>query len=1088
MNTISYINNNTANTYGAENKKEFLFPEGAFVDAKITDIQENKISFITKDRKAFSVLGSLSGVKKDDILRFQSVKGEKGDYALKLIENLSADALSLNTKEMPTLDVQELFKQNGLIKEENILEIKSPVEYTEPISFEEELAIKRLKAKLSGASTNMNLAAINELLASGISIQDIDLTMVNNVIKEVKDMPVNPEDFEKDMEIYAESLSKYETMTEETLSYAKALYENGLPVTDKNIDKIKKAADLFEGANDLSKGAVLSLLKMESPVSINDIYEKHFSNVLPKEISEDNWNSIEKEVFKLFDKEGISPTADNLTKAKAFSGNEIPISSENMKLYDFYMNLKDISSSKIAQKACEAITLNKKPQEALISPNSIHNDGLKETYREISKSLDKINYHTLGEAEKLNLPLTLFNLRSLALSGAYGAGDAFPSEDARLKLMEIQLKLTSEVSYTLYIKGISIDTMPLSKALENIRKAENQLCGQKLSEAAASANKANIRILTETINSGSALLFDRLSLSAGILNKEVSFTLKDISASFKASRMMEGMESQSLPNLKYGDSFRKVSEKIPNLLKELDITDSPENIRAAEILSRTALEINEENLLQVKIIDYKLDYIHKRLSPETAAQLIGDGFNPLDMHVDDIIAYLEEKSGNGSLTREGIAEKITAMDQKGLLKEDNRKAVISFYKTLSQIERFGSAAIGISLKSGHTPTLRHLLDASDYYKKTKGQRSGSDIKIDDTTGLLEGFKSEETIRQILESTYQAFNKTNAKRAEAVFKEEPSAGAFTLNKAVYAEALSKEAYDLSPTDVLTMTGKENYEDIALDTLLNEIKDGDMVVNQSQEDIKLAYQKARALLSESPELFNTLMKGAVPLTLSNMALYKDMIKGEKSFSEEIAPASNAIDSIKSAVLEDDFYTDDTEISDIYTNIDHALSEAALLEERPDILERIGRSQKIIRLQRSISEGEKSYSIPVKINGEIRDLNIRIAQSSFKGENLNISAGLKTAFGMLSFSIEALNDSLKIKTDENLALKDTYGTLISFINEAGFHVDSINDNQAAPNRGHKAILRPERKNIIELGSKIAKYTGYAENFIKNEVQNEN
>lgn len=1089
MNNVSYINQNTVKTYGPDSKKESLFAEGAFIDAKITDVKDNRLTFITKNHKEFTVLGTLMGVKKGDILRFQAVKSEKGENALKLIENLSADAANLGSKEMPTLDIKELFKQNGLIKEENIFEVKSPAEYTEPMSFEEELAVKRLKAKLSGANANMNLAAMNELLASGVSIQDIDLTMVQNVIKEVQDTSPNPEDFGKAMAIYEKDLSKYQNRTEEELQYAKILYENNLPITDKNMDKIKKAVDLFEGSKELSKGAVLSLLKMEAPVNINDLYEKNFSNAEPKEIAENDWKSIEKEVLKHFEKEGINLTNENLMKAKAFSGNEIPITKENIALYDFYTNLKDIPSSKIAQKACEAIKSNLKPQEAFISPDSLNNQGLKEAYAEISESLDKINNHTLAEAERLNIPLTLFNLRGLALSGTYGNGDISPSEDLKLKLMEIQLKLTSEISYNLYTKGISIDTMPLSKALENIRKAENQVYGQKLLEAEAPANQANIRLLTETINSGNAIHFDRAALSADILNKEIPFTLKGISASLKASRIMEGLEAQSVPNAKYGDGFHKVSEKIPDLLKTLDIQDTEENIRAAEILSRSAVEINEENLLQVKIIDYKLEYIHKKLNPETAAELIGDGHNPLDMHVDDIIEYLDKKEGLKSLSREAIAEKIMAMDEKGLLNENNRKAVIGFYRTLNQIERYGAAAIGISLKSGHSPTLGNLLAASDYYRKTKGQRSLSDIKIDDATGFLEGFKTEETIRQILDNTYQAFNKANIERAETVFKEDSSAGALALNKAVYTEALSKEAYYLSPRDVLNLTAKENYENIPLDTLLNQIEDGDMLINQSTEEVKLAYERAKALLSESPETLSALMRSAVPLTLSNIGLYKHIMKGEKSFSDEIKDIAEEIEIIKDALPEDDFYKEDADIKDLYKNIDNALSEAALSEERPiDRLQKIGLSQRIIRLQGSLSEGDKSYYIPVKINGEIRDLNIRIAQSSFKGENINISADLKTAFGKLDFSIEALRDSLKININGNPEIKNTYDKLISFINEAGFHVDSINDEKASPNRGHKAIMRPDRKNIIELGSKIAKYTGYAENFMKNEVQNEN
>ncbi|MDR1560164.1 MAG: DUF6240 domain-containing protein [Clostridiales bacterium] len=206
-------------------------------------------------------------------------------------------------------------------------------------------------------------------------------------------------------------------------------------------------------------------------------------------------------------------------------------------------------------------------------------------------------------------------------------------------------------------------------------------------------------------------------------------------------RILKQLESfATVPEPKYGDSFRKVKERFPALLKSLGLPSERADIRAAAILSRCRMDINAGNLSTVKLLDSKLTSLMKSFHPKIAICLICEGRNPLEMSIDEIQAYID--SSRDLYGEEWSPSNI--LDAASGVEPVVRSALISLYKALRLVQRDEGAALGFALKSGNMSKLGAFLNAASNID------DNVDITIDDESLINEPIIHENSIRAEIE--------------------------------------------------------------------------------------------------------------------------------------------------------------------------------------------------------------------------------------------------------------------------------------------------------------------------------------------------
>lgn len=479
----------------------------------------------------------------------------------------------------------------------------------------------------------------------------------------------------------------------------------------------KEMAEKLSGA-EMSDASIAVLVKSGKQLSAENIYVAKFSagNAESKlSFDEEAWEKLEPSVDKIFREQGIEKTDENIKAAKLLFANRIPITKQNIDKTSFLKNL------------------------------SKNLDMLKKNDRLID-AVGKIKGEAVDIALKKQLPPTLKNLIAENAKSSEGVEIlSAESVTAKRQLAEIQLKLTKESAYRLAESGIEIDTLPLENALEQLRKIESEGYAKSLRIMDVPETPQNVEKMSGIFNAVSSFKTLSNSVYGDLMLKKAEFTIDGIENSFKLSKTLADLELfATAANPKYGDSFKKVRQQIAPLLDELGIPPTDDNIKAAAILSKNKIDVNEESIKVVSAIEGKISRIFNTLHPNIAAKMIKDGLDPKYMHIDDVQEYIDTFNGKfGEDLGDKISRYILEMDKKDFFAqtdEKTRESMMNIYKMLNRIQKNETAAVGVLYKNGIDLTLDKLLQASGYYSKTQGNRGMVDISVDRTVGELVNFE------------------------------------------------------------------------------------------------------------------------------------------------------------------------------------------------------------------------------------------------------------------------------------------------------------------------------------------------------------
>lgn len=977
MNIDKIDNNKINNIYN----KNFSFKEGDILTGHIKDLKndlytinlDNKTSInVSKDK----IVGNI-----DDVVYF---KVEDNKNTLKQIIN----------QENENFTYEKAINNTSFINKrslDNITEINKSQQYykkfldknNQPSVKESILYTNKVKSNLSHLSNTITEKDLHKFENIGINPKNIDVTTFSDYLNDSlgidksddntldkKTLKEIKEEKEKSMKM---DLNMNGVDEEDNFRFDDILSNIGLLITDKNISTLKNVKDKIESIENIDKDTALNIIKKGDKVTIEDLYTSKYTRFSNKEnINIENIDNIDSQIENILKQNNIEINDENMSIAKDFIKNEIDISSENIEKYKKLENIKESLNIKdILEKCAKNILKN----ENVLNVEIFSNENIAknyESYKEILPNILPEHIQSLIDDKiKVNLKNILLNYENINTNNVNVTQEAISE---KLNLYKIQLKLTTEAMYSLYDKGINIDTKPLKEVVTYLEEIEQEKYKKYLELNEVDSTQDNIQTIKNVVSTIQNIYPNVVyNTFKDIIGQKVDFSLSGINKSLKAQNIIDDFETfKTMPNRAFGDSINKLKDDFKNLLIDNGFEPNEANLKALKILSVNNMDFTEENMLNVKLLDSKIDYLANNLHPLTVAKMLKDSFNPMDKNINDVIDYINNNSF-GQTSREKIAEQILDIDKENKLSKEERDAIVAVYRMLNMVQKGDSVSIGNLLKTEKNVTLSNLLQASKISEKNR-KNIDFDKKVDDNTGESEKITSDKNITNSIQS---GIDKANEE----------------YNRFILGQILNFTNPDkISQVD----------NNISIENLLEKLKDSNRqtISKQTKEDLVKDIQNLENINNDT---ISYLIKNNIPITINNIQVMENVIKEKLKLSKDIDDFKTELENRGITFGESIFNIDDNKniskeetihtVEELKQENEEVFDDIINLNDLDDIKYMIIKNKNVksnigfIQDSNNIKNG--IYTLPMKLsNGKVTDLNMYILNdNALNDKNLNL-----------------------------------------------------------------------------------------------------
>lgn len=975
---IDKIDNNKINNIYNNN---FCFKEGDILTGYIKGLKNNLYTINLDNKTSINVSKDKIVGNIDDVVYF---KVEDNKNTLKQIIN----------QENENFTYEKAINNTSFINKrslDNITEINKSQQYykkfldknNQPSVKESILYTNKVKSNLSHLSNTITEKDLHKFENTGINPKNIDVatfsdylndslgidksddnTLDKKTLKEIK------EEKEKSMKM---DLNMNGVDEEASFRFDDILSNIGLLSTDKNISTLKNVKDKIESIENIDKDTALNIIKKGDKATIEDLYTSKYTRFSNKEnINIENIDNIDSQIENILKQNNIEINDENMSIAKDFIKNEIDISSENIEKYKKLENIKESLNIKdILEKCAKNILKN----ENVLNVEIFSNENIAknyESYKEILPNILPEHIQSLIDDKiKVNLKNILSNYENINTNNVNVTQEAISE---KLNLYKIQLKLTTEAMYSLYDKGINIDTKPLKEVVTYLEEIEQEKYKKYLELNEVDSTQDNIQTIKNVVstiqNIYPNVVYNKFK---DIIGKKVDFSLSGINKSLKAQNIIDDFENfKTMPNRAFGDSINKLKDDFKNLLIDNGFEPNEVNLKALKILSVNNMDFTEENMLNVKLLDSKIDYLANNLHPLTVAKMLKDSFNPMDKNINDVIDYINNNSF-GQTSREKIAEQILDIDKENKLSKEERDAIVAVYRMLNMVQKGDSVSIGNLLKTEKNVTLSNLLQASKISEKNR-KNIDFDKKVDDNTGESEKVTSDKNITNSIQSGIDKANEEYNR--------------FILGK------------------VLNFTNPDKISkldnNISIENLLEKLKDSNRqtISKQTKEDL---VKEIRNLENINNDTIGYLIKNNIPITINNIQVMENVIKEKLKLSKDIDDFKTELENRGITFGESIFNIDDNKniskqetihtVEELKQENEEVFDDIINLNDLDDIKYMIIKNKNVksnigfIQDSNNIKNG--IYTLPMKLsNGKVTDLNMYILNdNALNDKNLNL-----------------------------------------------------------------------------------------------------
>ena len=663
-------------------------------------------------------------------------------------------------------------------------------------------AIRRAQSGV-GATSKSAMRAVVEagIDLSKISFQDMKLIMQEADKK--PDRRINKSILQENM------MNRNFTRPENAEAIVTGLYENGVDVTDKTVKTMESAWDRLP--KDVPEPAVKDLLYREQDLTLDNVYKSVSSTKGMKQSGVVNQAAADLPQDVLIDffvRENIDATPENITTARYLLGRDLPLSMANIEKVQFLQNFTSV------------------PVET--------------NHFSVSKELFFDKAANLMSTDR---PVGSIQLREVT------------------RFAQAQLKLAWEAANRLQGQGIAL-AGELADRIEHLKDHVKNLqvnadsAMRYLKMVGAGTQPSFATSMTDLFQSLANINPLTANVHVGIMKGDIPFTIQGVNESVKAARALQHYDQYAtVPDPKYGDSFSKVKGQFTPLLENLNIAATTENLKAAFILSKNNMDVNEDNLAPVKEIEAKVTAIASKLHPMIAANMIKEGLNPLEMHADQVLAYI--KKFNLTMGEDKLSQYIMQMDDAEDIEPETRKSMIAMYRMLNIIRRDGAAALGLAAEMeglrAAPMTLGDLLNLA--------QTKKIDMHAHDAMSDLESLtRPTDSIRGILEGT-------------------------TPTPTVYGDILADSLIDMaSPETLQKLLNDPDAMKQALEELVQQQNPSAGTNAKTMAHIQSQVQaQIQAFVSANPEAVHFLQSRGIATTPGNIRAFERLSHSRRALAD-------------------------------------------------------------------------------------------------------------------------------------------------------------------------------------------------------------
>lgn len=872
----------------------------------------------------------------------------------------------------------------------------------------------------------------------GFSFEDMDGKTIVTVSDKIKAALAEAG---VDVSSYGGSLSKEQleklvgnSMLAEQI--AKQMTSHDIPMTEENLRDIHVAVSMTEDLHPMDDHTMAYLIRRKLSPSIQNIYHAQHNSMEQQvgyentklAVSESDFDAMKDQIAQIIEAAGLPVNEENFLNAKWMLEQDLPLTANNMA---YLSDLKTGGAVDIAQSMAEAIAEGKRPWDGMLVEGYSMSELAQQAVSTIEEATDSdISYVLLHEK-----PLTIENLEIAIKNRQNGVTiyeEKISTQDemrmitAHRQLEEVRLAMTAKANYALLKKGISIQTEPLARLVEQLKEQENQYYRDLLEQNDVAVTEQRVAVFARTTE----VLADLKSAPAYVLDiKEANDTLQKIhekSQIVKAgfAEVNERYETlMTSPRADMGDSIKKAFQNVDDILKDLGLETNDANRRAVRILAYNRTALTEENIIEMKAKDEQVQRTFANLTPKMTLELIRNNINPLDMELSELNQEIERiKEEDIEQNAQRFSEFLWNLEQKKQITEEEKTSYIGIYRLMAQVEKADGAAIGALAAQGAPLTMRNLLTAVRTAKKGTMDYSVSDE--------FEGVSA------------KSFGARIDKQIEAAYQK-------NCAKDVAAQMTPDLAEQIANTDWQELTPEQLKELVSFDD-----------VSRAQEEAanydKMQLEEYAKTMTSSQDMYAYLEKNGIPDTMQNMQamqqllsdpsqMFRTLWKMKQSYFEgKSFDGKEAIADIKQMILErfGDAVKTPQELADAQETLaevaEHAMEGMIYDDDTvsyPDI-----RMMRLMNRQLSIcarQAKEENYVIPVETSEGITGVSLKIVRGKeqkglvdilFRGASMgkvaaSFEAKEKGISGMIATDEEetarTISEHLKELTD---ALKET------------------------------------------------------------------
>ena len=577
------------------------------------------------------------------------------------------------------------------------------------------------------------------------------------------------------------------------------LKEADLPDTKNNTDEVASAVKQAEQIKPLSEAAKNYLVSNELEPSIQNIYKAEHASINSVKqvagyqntavtVSNDEWNQLKPQVEAIISKAGLNVDEKNISNAKSFIENNIPVTEKNLVYKNQLDNLdltkmdsedskgivldKIINNMALGDSASATLLTDVKPILQMVSEaiKTVHSADVNETLavtnegkaftienlRAVQGVTPLIAQNAIGNKVSNQTQNAVENQlqkniekyvqatpEELAQVAPEELVQVAPKESVQVpvimqdaeaitnyrQLEEIRILMTAGAGLSLANQGFNLDTTPIADLVEQLKAMEAQLYGDDASEVIEVKKAINDIKTSPDVSIGAVMAGKTANQSLTIA--DFSHMGSDLKQRFKqAEQTYETVGTQVRDDL--GDSISKAVDSSTNsILTELNLEDTKANKDAIRILAYNGMEMTVDNISNVKQIYSTLNNLIENMKPETVLSMIKDNINPMDSDINDVNQYLIQQNEVVD-SADKFSKFLYKLEKTDGITAGEREQFIGIYKMMNIFKKDAGKAVGTLVKQNADITMANLMTA---YNSSKA--AGIDTSIDDTTGMAE---------------------------------------------------------------------------------------------------------------------------------------------------------------------------------------------------------------------------------------------------------------------------------------------------------------------------------------------------------------